>query len=56
MNGGSGHNTNFDDDDNNWSKYRPYLTAAGIIVGGICVGYLAVRCLESPDAPTVTMN
>ena len=38
------------------TQFRPYLMAFLIIGTGICVGYLAVRCLDSPMPANHNIN
>ena len=49
MNAPSSHHHGSKTDVDSWSQFRPYIIAAVIVVAGICVGYIAVRCLDNRE-------
>ena len=48
MNASGHHHVDRKEDETN---YNPILVAVAIVVIGICVGYVAVRCCDTPSRP-----
>ena len=53
MNALSHHHTSKDKDSTN---YSPIAWAVGIVVVGVCAGYLAVRCFDRSPAPAAAAS